>query len=186
MLLPDRVDAVYVSNRPRRCGEQLEELYVHLGRGPEPDRGHRLWPSRAEARGGDHCLPGPGDRGTGVADGHDGPVRVEGNLRAAATCASMDGKPCEPRHRARRAADRRSLMNTATTKPRNPVDPSTPSERDDVGRARKNDPSRRSSRLFMPLRWLRRKLSSAVGWVRAQIRSPARLVKSVLATIGKD
>ena len=77
-------------------------------------------------------------------------------------------------------------MNTATTKPRNPVDPSTPSERDDVGRARKNDPSRRSSRLFMPLRWLRRKLSSAVGWVRAQIRSPARLVKSVLATIGKD
>ena len=77
-------------------------------------------------------------------------------------------------------------MNTATTKPRNPVDPSTPSERDDVGHARKNDPSRRSSRLFMPLRWLRRKLSSAVGWVRAQIRSPARLVKSVLATIGKD
>jgi hypothetical protein len=41
--------------------------------------------------------------------------------------------------------------------------------------------------LFTPLRWLRGKLSSAVGWVRAQIRSPARLIKSlVTATIGKD
>ena len=76
-------------------------------------------------------------------------------------------------------------MNTATTKPRNPVDPSTPSERDDMGRARKTD-RRKSFRLFMPLRWLRRKVSSAVGWVRAQIRSPARLVKSLMATIGKD
>jgi len=78
-------------------------------------------------------------------------------------------------------------MNTATTKTRNPADPGTPSERDDVGRARKNDRSRKSSRLFMPLRWLRRKLSSAVGWVRAQIRSRVRLIKSLfMATIGKD
>jgi hypothetical protein len=39
----------------------------------------------------------------------------------------------------------------------------------------------------MPLRWLRGKLSSAVGWVRAQIKSPARLIKSLfMATIGKD
>jgi uncharacterized membrane protein YphA (DoxX/SURF4 family) len=39
----------------------------------------------------------------------------------------------------------------------------------------------------MPLRWLRGKLSSAVGWVRAQIRSPVRLIKSLfMATIGKD
>lgn len=77
-------------------------------------------------------------------------------------------------------------MNTAPTKTKNPAGPSTPSERDDMGRARKTGRSRRSPRLFMPLRWLRRKLSSAVGWVRAQIRSPARLVKSVMATIGKD
>ena len=78
-------------------------------------------------------------------------------------------------------------MNTAPTKTRNPADPSTPSERDDVGRARKNDRSHKSSRLFMPLRWLRGKLSSAVGWVRAQIKSPARLIKSLfMATIGKD
>jgi hypothetical protein len=55
-----------------------------------------------------------------------------------------------------------------------------------VGRARK-DRGRKSSWLFTPLRWLRGKLSSAVGWVRAQIRSPARLIKSlVTATIGKD
>ena len=71
-------------------------------------------------------------------------------------------------------------MNTATTKTRNPAGPRTPSERDDVGRARKNDRSRKSSRLFMPLRWLRGKLSSAVGWVRAQIRSSARLIRSLL------
>jgi hypothetical protein len=32
----------------------------------------------------------------------------------------------------------------------------------------------------MPLRWLRSKLSSAVGWVRAQIRSSARLIRSSL------
>ena len=72
-------------------------------------------------------------------------------------------------------------MNTATTKTRNPAGPSTPSERDDAGRARKNDRSRKSSRLFMLLRWLRGKLSSAVGWVRAQIRSPARLIRSLLS-----
>lgn len=78
-------------------------------------------------------------------------------------------------------------MNTATTKTRNPAGPSTPSERDDVRRGRKNDRSRKSSRLFMLLRWLRGKLSSAVGWVRAQIRSPVRLIKSLfMATIGKD
>jgi hypothetical protein len=41
--------------------------------------------------------------------------------------------------------------------------------------------------LFMPLRWLRGKLSSAAGWVRAKISSPARLIKSLfMATIGKD
>ena len=71
-------------------------------------------------------------------------------------------------------------MNTAPTKTRNPAGPSTPLKRDDVGRARKNDRSRESSRSFMPLRWLRRKLSSAVGWVRAQIRSSARLIRSLL------
>jgi hypothetical protein len=39
----------------------------------------------------------------------------------------------------------------------------------------------------MPLRWLRGKLSSAVGWVRAQIKSAARLIKPLfMATIGKD
>ena len=39
----------------------------------------------------------------------------------------------------------------------------------------------------MPLRWLRGKLSGAVGWVRAQIKSAARLIKSLfVATIGKD
>jgi hypothetical protein len=32
----------------------------------------------------------------------------------------------------------------------------------------------------MPLRWLRGKLSSAVGWVRAQISSSARLIRSLL------
>lgn len=100
-------------------------------------------------------------------------------------------------------------MNTASAKTRNPADPSTPSKTGDVGRARKNDRSRKSSRLFMPLRWLRGKLSGAVGWVRAQIRSSARLIRSlvpravgwvraqlrspvrlikslVMATIGKD
>jgi hypothetical protein len=71
-------------------------------------------------------------------------------------------------------------MNTATTKTRNPADPRTLSERDDVGRARKNDRSRKSSRWFMPLRWLRGKLSSAVGWVRAQIKPSARLIRSLL------
>jgi hypothetical protein len=78
-------------------------------------------------------------------------------------------------------------MNTTTTKTRNPADPSTPSERDDVSRARKNDRSRKSSRLFTPLRWLRGKLSGAVGWVRAQIRSSARLIESLFpAATGKD
>ena len=84
-------------------------------------------------------------------------------LSCPATCASMDGKPCQPRHRARRVADRRSLMD------RSLVGPSTPPVRDDEGRARKQDRGRERSRLFMPLRWLRGKLSSAVGWVRAQI-----------------
>ena len=32
----------------------------------------------------------------------------------------------------------------------------------------------------MPLRWLRGKLSSAVGWVRAQIRPSARVIRSLL------
>jgi hypothetical protein len=32
----------------------------------------------------------------------------------------------------------------------------------------------------MPLRWLRGKLSSAVGWVRAQVGSSARLIRSLL------
>jgi hypothetical protein len=106
-------------------------------------------------------------------------------LSCPSTCANMDGKPCQPRHRARRVADRRSLMNTAKT--RSPAGPSTPSVRDDEGRARKQDRGRKRSRLFMPLRWLRGKLSSAVGWVRAQIRSPVRLIKSLfMATIGKD
>ena len=88
-------------------------------------------------------------------------------------------KPCQPRHRARRAPDRRSFMNTATTKTRSPEGPSTPSVRDDEGRARK-DRGRKRSRLFMPLRWFRGKLSSAVGWVRAQVGSSARLIRSLL------
>ena len=71
-------------------------------------------------------------------------------------------------------------MNTATTKTKNLAGPRTPSERDDVRRGRKNDRSRKSSRLFMLLRWLRGKLSSAAGWVRAQIRSSARLIRSLL------
>lgn len=94
---------------------------------------------------------------------------------------------------------------------RSPAGPSTPPVRDDEGRARKQDRGRERSRLFMPLRWLRGKLSSAVGWVRAQIdRGPERSrsfmplrwlrgklssaagwvraeIKSlVMATIGKD
>ena len=72
-------------------------------------------------------------------------------------------------------------MNTATTKTRKPAGPRTPSERDDVGRGLRNDRRRKSSRLFMLLRWLRGKLSSAVGWVRAQIRSSARLIRSLLS-----
>ena len=52
---------------------------------------------------------------------------------------------------------------------RSPAGPSTPPVRDDEGRARKQDRGRKRSRLFMPLRWLRDKLSSAAGWVRAQI-----------------
>ena len=32
----------------------------------------------------------------------------------------------------------------------------------------------------MSLRWLRDKLSRAIGWVRAQIKSPARLVETLL------
>src|ERR1700751_712121 len=86
----------------------------------------------------------------------------------------MDGKPCQPRHRARRVADGRSLMN------RSPAAPSTPPVRDDEGRARQQDRGRKRSRLFMPLRWLRGKLSSAVSWVRAEIKSLS------MATIGKD
>jgi hypothetical protein len=129
----------------------------------------------------------PGLRGSETA----GYLRVKGGLTApeAGRCsallaalgscharprASMDGKPCQPRHRARRVADRRSLMN------RSPAGPSTPSVRDDEGRARKQDRGRKRSRLFMPLRWLRGKLSSAVSWVRAEIKS------LFMATIGKD
>src|SRR5690349_2366389 len=75
----------------------------------------------------------------------------------------MDGKPSQPCRRARRVADRRSLMN------RSPAGPSTPPVRDEEGRTRKQDHGRKRSRSFMPLRWLRGKLSSAVGWVRAQV-----------------
>jgi hypothetical protein len=78
-------------------------------------------------------------------------------------------------------------MNTATTRTRSPAGPRTPSVRDDEGRARRKNRGRKRSRLLTPLRWLRGKLSSAVGWVRAQIKSPARLIKSLfMATIGKD
>jgi hypothetical protein len=63
---------------------------------------------------------------------------------------------------------------------RSPAGPSTPPVRDDEGRARKQDRGRERSRLFMPLRWLRGKLSSAVGWVRAEIKS------LFMATVGKD
>jgi hypothetical protein len=70
-------------------------------------------------------------------------------------------------------------MNTATTKTGTPSDPSTPSVRDDDSRAQ-NDHGRKRSRLFMPLPWLRGKLSSAVGWVRTQISSSARLIRSLL------
>jgi hypothetical protein len=52
---------------------------------------------------------------------------------------------------------------------RSPAALSTPLVRDDEGRARQQDRGRKRSRLFMPLRWLRGKLSSAVSWVRAQI-----------------
>lgn len=78
-------------------------------------------------------------------------------------------------------------MNASSTKTRNPAGPGTPSGRDDAGRARENDRRRKSSPWFTPLRWLRRTLSSAAGWVRAQIRSRARLIKSLAAaTTGKD
>lgn len=63
---------------------------------------------------------------------------------------------------------------------RSPAGPSTPPVKDDEGRARKQDRGRKRSRLFMPLRWLRGKLSGAVGWVRAEIKS------LFMATIGKD
>jgi hypothetical protein len=81
-------------------------------------------------------------------------------------------------------------------------------DREDL--ARNNDVGRHPRRSFAPLRWLRTKLSTAVGqvrararesarsvirsllpravgWLRGKIRSPVRLIKSAfMATIGKD
>jgi hypothetical protein len=78
------------------------------------------------------------------------------------------------------------------------------------GLTRKNDGGSERAGSFAPLRWLRNKLSKAVGqvrarvtdsarsvirflvpravgWLRGKIRSPVRLIKSVfMATIGKD
>ena len=80
--------------------------------------------------------------------------------------------------------------------------------REDLTRKNDDGPERAGS--FAPLRWLRAKLSKAVGqvrarvrdsarsvirflvpravgWLRGKIRSPVRLIKSVfMATIGKD
>jgi len=81
-------------------------------------------------------------------------------------------------------------------------------DREDL--ARKNDDGHERPRSFAPLRWLRTKLSTAagqvrarvrdsarsvirfvlpraVGWLRGKIGSPVRVVKSAfMATIGKD
>lgn len=87
--------------------------------------------------------------------------------------------------------------------------PSTSSVGDGEDLSRKSDGGRKRSRSFVPLRWLRAKLSKAigrvrararasarsmrsllsraVGWLRDKIRSPVRLIKSLfMATIGKD
>ena len=37
-----------------------------------------------------------------------------------------------------------------------------------------------ASRLSLPLRWFRGKLSSAVGWLRPRVGSSARLIRSLL------
>lgn len=87
--------------------------------------------------------------------------------------------------------------------------PSASSVRDGEDLARKKDGGRKRPRSFVPLRWLRDKLSNAasrvraqakasarsirsllsraVGWLRDKVSSPVRLIKSlVMATIGKD
>jgi hypothetical protein len=100
------------------------------------------------------------------------------------------------------------VSRTVTSKARREMRPSTSSVtgREDL----KNDDGRKRPGSFAPLRWLRTRLSEAVGQVRARVRdsarsvirsllpravgwlrekigSPVRLIKSaVMATIGKD
>jgi hypothetical protein len=102
------------------------------------------------------------------------------------------------------------MSRTATPKTRREMRPGTSfvTGREDL--TRKNDDGHERPRSFAPLRWLRTKLSRAVGQVRARVRdaarsvirsvlpravgwlrgkigSPVRLIKSVfMATIGKD
>ena len=99
---------------------------------------------------------------------------------------------------------------TATSKTRSEMRPSTSRVTGRENPTRKNDDGPERAGSFAPLRWLRTKLSKAVGqvrarvrdsarsvirfllpravdWLRGKIRSPVRLIKSVfMATIGKD
>ena len=78
-------------------------------------------------------------------------------------------------------------MNTATTKRRRPGRPGTSPVREAAGRARQEHGGHARSRLFLALRWLRRKLSRATGWLRAQIKLAVRLIESRLAAVsGED
>src|SRR5690348_8954220 len=100
-------------------------------------------------------------------------------------------------------------MSPAMSKTRSEKRPSTSTVRDEEDLPRNNVGGRKHPRSFVPLRWLRAKLSKAlggvrtwarasarsirslfsraVGWLRDKISSPVRLIKSlVMAMIGKD
>lgn len=101
------------------------------------------------------------------------------------------------------------LLDPTKSKTISEMRPSTSSVKDGEDLARKSDGGHKRPRSFSPLRWLRVKLSKAVGrvrarasasarsikslfsravdWLRDAVRSWVRLIKSVvMATIGKD
>ena len=75
-------------------------------------------------------------------------------------------------------------MEPATPKPRNQARPNTFLVRDGEGRVREGDRGYTGSWLFMPWQRLGDKVSGAARRVRAQARSSARLIRSLLRRAG--
>ena len=78
-------------------------------------------------------------------------------------------------------------MQTSKAEIRTPTGSRSQSVRNPAGHPEGIKPEGKRSWWVAPVRWLRRKISGAVTWLTAQIKSPFRLAKSIfMATVGRD